>query len=198
MPIEIHYSLMSPCGKYYDNKAKTLQASSHVSTRLWQNLAGPSPFTHSTPPQVAPQSYAVLSQPVVFKMAEQDRDDPTEEEGSVYRERLRRLTGVPKLYAEGSLLADNGEWAYCLLVEDLGLPLTSEGLVTVDELDPNSRAQLAELKAKLRDRGVIHGDTEHRNILPTRTGGIALIDFENAMLLPVKKKRNFRKHRPQQ
>ncbi|KAJ6557363.1 hypothetical protein DFH09DRAFT_1163924 [Mycena vulgaris] len=135
------------------------------------------------------------AQPIVLKMAEEGRDDETEEEGNVYRERLRGLDGVPKLYAEGRMLADNGQLAYCLVLEDLGLPLTSEGLETLDELDPQSRAQLATIEARLLDRGVIHDDLEPRplnleprNVLRTPTGGIALIDFEGAELVLVKQK----------
>ncbi|KAJ7202802.1 hypothetical protein GGX14DRAFT_462387 [Mycena pura] len=43
------------------------------------------------------------TQPIVLKMAEEGRDDETREEGKVYRERLRGLEGVPKLYAEGRI-----------------------------------------------------------------------------------------------
>ncbi|KAJ7151615.1 hypothetical protein C8R46DRAFT_1229147 [Mycena filopes] len=73
------------------------------------------------------------SNPIVIKLAEQDRDNDMKEEGEIYRTRLRGIEGVPKVYAEGWLWS-NEHWVYCLVLQDLGVPLTEEGIQSIDEI----------------------------------------------------------------
>ncbi|KAJ7678264.1 hypothetical protein DFH06DRAFT_1168287 [Mycena polygramma] len=124
--------------------------------------------------------------PIVLKLAEQDRDADTQAEGVIYRERLQGVEGVPKLYAEGWLYS-NEHWVYCLVLEDLGIPLTAEGIQDADELDATSKCQLEDLKSRLFERGVVHDDVEPRNIIRTHSGGIGLVDFEGAYLVTPEK-----------
>ncbi|KAJ7757472.1 hypothetical protein B0H16DRAFT_1536775, partial [Mycena metata] len=124
------------------------------------------------------------SNQIVIKLAAQDRDNDTKAEGVIYRNRLRGIEGVPKFYAEGWLYS-NEHWVYCLVLEDLGIPLTQEGIQSTDEIDAVSLRQLEDLQAGLLERGVIHDDVEPRNIIRTRSGGIGLVDFEGAWLVPL-------------
>ncbi|KAJ7685305.1 hypothetical protein DFH06DRAFT_1313624 [Mycena polygramma] len=120
------------------------------------------------------------SNPIVIKLAEQDRDADTMAEGAIYRHRLQGIEGVPKLYAEGWIYV-NHHWVYCLVLEDLGSPLTEEGIQSTDEIDAVSWRELDALQARLFERGV-HDDVEPRNIIRTRSG-IGLIDFEGTILV---------------
>ncbi|KAJ6455389.1 hypothetical protein C8R45DRAFT_1036220 [Mycena sanguinolenta] len=114
-----------------------------------------------------------------------DEEKRIQEEARVYRERLRGLQGVPTLYAEGYMMTDNGDPAYCLLLEDLGTPVVSEGIEDLESLDEPSRKQLRKIEDGLRARGVIHLDLEPRNVLRTRSGGVAVVDFEEVELMPI-------------
>ncbi|KAJ6542574.1 hypothetical protein B0H19DRAFT_1076663 [Mycena capillaripes] len=105
------------------------------------------------------------TQPIVLKMAEEGRDDETREEGKVYPLRRRRM------------LADNGQLAYCLVLEDLGVSLFSAWWF---------RRQLAAIEDALHARGITHLDLEPRNDLRSRTGGIAVVDFEEIARFPKK------------
>ncbi|KAJ7153478.1 hypothetical protein C8R43DRAFT_1002167 [Mycena crocata] len=122
-------------------------------------------------------------QPVVLKMAGAGHDREAEEEGRVYRKFLDGVKGVPKLFAEGYVRADNGDIAYCLVLEDVGVSVLGEGLASLEELDPQSQSQLACIKKALLDRGIYHEDIEPRNVTRTAEGGIALVDFGSVTIL---------------
>ena len=77
------------------------------------------------------------SNPIVIKLAEQDRDGDIKTEGAIYRNKLRGIEGVPKFYAEGWIYA-NHFWVYCLVLEDLGVPLTQEGIQSTEDIDAAS------------------------------------------------------------
>ncbi|KAJ7150235.1 hypothetical protein C8R46DRAFT_1124386 [Mycena filopes] len=123
------------------------------------------------------------SNPIVIKLAAQDRDEAIMAEGAIYRERLQGIEGVPKFYAEGWLFS-NAHWVSCLVLQDLDIPLIKEGLESKEDLDPVSSHDLEDLVARLNERGVIHDDLGPRNIVRTYSGGIGLVDFEGAMLVP--------------
>ncbi|KAJ6500341.1 hypothetical protein C8R45DRAFT_924954 [Mycena sanguinolenta] len=122
----------------------------------------------------APSNSIVLVAMLALNRLSSKWGDRNETRKYGYRKKLgyiANICGVSTVYP-----LYNGHPAYCVV---------SEGIVDLESLDEHSREQLGKIEDELRSRGVFHLDLEPRNVLRTRSGGVAVIDFEEAGLLPV-------------